>query len=266
MRGAGLRPEGEGVLKLRIGLVGACLALSACCLSLVDVTIQGSSYLPATVTIDPGETVRWTNKDFLQHTVTSTSGVFDSGFLSMNQQFSYTFNDPGTYDYICMVHPFMAGKVIVRGEALVADAARVIFGSIVSGTFADTHQSDDVHFVIQNGSTFLITQSPITVELDSVTTMPSPTVMRIELEGRVSLANLMLRMDMMDFDTNSFQQVFEGPAPIGSDQVRTGQSGGQQFVRDSDLLVRARVRVKDDSPAFLASWTLLMDRFRWIVY
>jgi len=246
--------------------LGASVALSACCLAIVDVNIQGSAYVPAAITIDPGETVRWTNKDFLQHTVTSTSGLFDSGFLGMNQQFSYTFDEPGIYDYICTVHPFMAGKVTVRGEVRFAGDARVIFGSIVSGTFADTHQSDDVHFVVQNGNTFLITQSPITVELDSQTTMDAPGVMRIEMEGRVSLANLMLRMDLFNFDSSSFQQVFEGPAPIGSDQVRTGQSGGGQFVNDSDKVIRARVRVKDDAPAFLASWTLLMDRFRWIVY
>ncbi|SNQ61792.1 Putative blue (Type 1) copper domain protein (fragment) [Candidatus Methanoperedens nitroreducens] len=52
--------------------------------------------------------------DSAPHTVTSTSGIFDSGSIGNGQTFSYTFNTAGTFEYSCIVHPSMQhGKVIV---------------------------------------------------------------------------------------------------------------------------------------------------------
>jgi plastocyanin len=87
-----------------------------------DVTIQNFIFAPATVTIVQGETVRWTNLDFFRHTATSQagagsgvpSGVFGSPQLLQNQNFSFTFNNAGTFDYFCVVHGIsMQGVVIV---------------------------------------------------------------------------------------------------------------------------------------------------------
>jgi plastocyanin len=61
-----------------------------------------------------GTTVTWTNKDQVEHTVTSDNGIFDSGFLSQNEPWSYTFNEPGTFTYHCEPHPFMTAQVIVE--------------------------------------------------------------------------------------------------------------------------------------------------------
>ena len=69
--------------------------------------------------INVGETVTWKNMDVREHTITSGTasdgpdGVFDSGILGVYFPFSYTFDEPGTYDYFCMVHPWMKGKIIV---------------------------------------------------------------------------------------------------------------------------------------------------------
>jgi plastocyanin len=66
-------------------------------------------------------TVTWTNEDESYHTVTSgkaltgPDGLFDSGILSPKVNWSYTFNDPGEYNYYCTVHPFMRGLVKVAG-------------------------------------------------------------------------------------------------------------------------------------------------------
>ncbi|MEZ6235696.1 MAG: hypothetical protein R3B68_16055 [Phycisphaerales bacterium] len=59
----------------------------------VEVTIENFDFTPATVTIQRGETVRWTNRDFIQHTATSQTGpgtltpsnVFGSPFLEFNE-------------------------------------------------------------------------------------------------------------------------------------------------------------------------------------
>jgi plastocyanin len=76
-------------------------------------------YLPYQVEISSGETVIWTNIDSAAHTVTSgvpatPDGNFDSGMLMVNQSWEFTFTDSGEYDYYCMLHPWMTGKVIVN--------------------------------------------------------------------------------------------------------------------------------------------------------
>ena len=88
-----------------------------------------SCFDPNPVTIAMGGTVTWENTDNAAHTVTSGSpdggpdGVFDSSLIMAGgASFSHTFDAAGTYDYFCMVHPWMAGSVIVEDEAA-ADAA-----------------------------------------------------------------------------------------------------------------------------------------------
>jgi plastocyanin len=78
------------------------------------VDIKNFAFSPVTLTISNGQTVTWTNMDSVSHTVTSTTGVFDSGPISPGQTFSYTFNNAGTFEYSCTIHPTMQhGKVIV---------------------------------------------------------------------------------------------------------------------------------------------------------
>lgn len=77
----------------------------------VEVRIANFSFQPAEVQIKPGQAVRWTNQDSVQHTVTGSG--FDSGLLSNGQQYQKVFNDVGSFDYHCSVHPQMLGKVIV---------------------------------------------------------------------------------------------------------------------------------------------------------
>ena len=83
-----------------------------------------SCFDPNPVTIAMGGTVTWENVDNAAHTVTSGSpadgpdGVFDSSLIMAGgATFSHTFDDVGTYDYFCMVHPWMQGSVIVEDEA-----------------------------------------------------------------------------------------------------------------------------------------------------
>lgn len=84
------------------------------------VSIYNMSFVPSTVTISAGTSVTWTNNDSMNHTVTSDTGVFNSGVISTagaygtGGSFTYTFNTPGTYPYHCTIHPTMTGSVIVN--------------------------------------------------------------------------------------------------------------------------------------------------------
>ena len=81
-----------------------------------NVAIQNFSFNPATITVDVGTTVSWTNRDSASHTVTSSDQVFDSPTLEQGKTFQFTFNTPGTYNYFCRIHPSMKAKIVVRGQ------------------------------------------------------------------------------------------------------------------------------------------------------
>jgi plastocyanin len=79
------------------------------------VTIKGFAFAPAALTVKVGTKVTWTNQDSDAHTVTSqdNSGPLSSAALSTGQTYSYTFTKPGTYSYLCTIHPFMTATVTV---------------------------------------------------------------------------------------------------------------------------------------------------------
>jgi plastocyanin len=65
------------------------------------------------VTLAVGSTVTWTNRDEEPHTVVANDRSFHSPGLGPQGTYSYTFHSAGTFDYICSVHPFMHGTVVV---------------------------------------------------------------------------------------------------------------------------------------------------------
>src|SRR3990167_1801104 len=81
---------------------------------------SNACFSPATLTINVGDTVEWTNIDTAAHTVTSgspadgPSGVFDSSLIMGGASFENTFDEAGSYDYFCMVHPWMVGNIQVN--------------------------------------------------------------------------------------------------------------------------------------------------------
>jgi plastocyanin len=78
------------------------------------VVIKNFDFSPMAVTIPVGGRVVWTNKDGEIHTVTSVDGAFRSGGLDQDDSFTFRFTKPGTYTYVCSVHPRMKGQIIVR--------------------------------------------------------------------------------------------------------------------------------------------------------
>ena len=79
-----------------------------------EVFIENFAFNPGTITVSVNTTITWTNKDRVNHTVTSTTGIFDSGSLNKNETFSYTFSTAGSYPYKCTIHPYMTGTVVVQ--------------------------------------------------------------------------------------------------------------------------------------------------------
>ena len=79
-----------------------------------EVTIDNFSFGPMELTIPAGTQVTWVNKDDVPHVVMSVDHKFKSKALDTDEKFSFTFQDAGTYEYFCSVHPKMTGKIIVK--------------------------------------------------------------------------------------------------------------------------------------------------------
>jgi plastocyanin len=79
-----------------------------------EVSIDNFSFTPMEMTIPAGTQVTWINKDDVPHTVISVDHKFKSKALDTDEKFSFTFSNPGTYEYFCSVHPKMTGKIFVK--------------------------------------------------------------------------------------------------------------------------------------------------------
>lgn len=78
-----------------------------------QIEISNFAFVPSTLTIPAGTTITWVNRDSSNHNIVSDTSLFNSGILSQNQTYSYTFNQTGTYNYHCGIHPNMTGTIIV---------------------------------------------------------------------------------------------------------------------------------------------------------
>lgn len=83
------------------------------------------AFTPSFIRVAPGSRVTWVNEGVAPHTVTSPDGAFDSGIISAGGSYARTFDTPGTFPYLCSLHPDMTGTLIVA----VADAGMPVLGA-----------------------------------------------------------------------------------------------------------------------------------------
>jgi len=80
------------------------------------VAIADFQFTPAQITINQGDTVTWINNGPTPHSATAPDGSFDTGIFPAGQSRSHTFNDAGTFSYICTPHPQMNGTIVVQAS------------------------------------------------------------------------------------------------------------------------------------------------------
>jgi plastocyanin len=105
---------------LRVALV------AICCIALFPATvahaagkthavrIEGMKFVPERVEVAAGDTVVWTNKDFLPHTVTASEAKVESGELAPNKRWRFVAKKKGEMPYICRLHSVMKGMLVVK--------------------------------------------------------------------------------------------------------------------------------------------------------
>jgi len=78
-----------------------------------QVVIRGMQFVPARVEVEAGDSVTWTNEDFMPHTA-SLPGIFDSMAIAPKQRWSYVVAQRGELAYVCAYHPTMHGTIVAR--------------------------------------------------------------------------------------------------------------------------------------------------------
>ena len=78
-----------------------------------EVRIADFDYEPSVLDVTPRTVVKWTNEDGAPHTATAQDDSFDTGRLDKGESGEIAFDTPGTYEYICVFHPYMEGRIVV---------------------------------------------------------------------------------------------------------------------------------------------------------
>lgn len=75
--------------------------------------MEDFSFQPASITVNVGDSVTWTNADEAPHSATADEGSFDTGTFGKGESRSHQFTEAGTFTYFCRPHPSMKGTVRV---------------------------------------------------------------------------------------------------------------------------------------------------------
>jgi len=78
------------------------------------VTIEGTRFDAADLTVNAGDSIVWENKDPYPHTATSKTGGFDSKDIASEKSWKYVAKKKGDFPYICTIHPSMKGTIHVK--------------------------------------------------------------------------------------------------------------------------------------------------------
>ncbi len=81
-----------------------------------EVSIENFAFGPADLTVSVGDTITWTNNENgIPHTTTADDGLWDSSTMRPDDTFAFTFTEPGTFTYLCTIHPSMRATITVTG-------------------------------------------------------------------------------------------------------------------------------------------------------
>ena len=80
-----------------------------------EIGIDNFKFAPTPLMVPKGATVTWVNRDDIPHSIVCQALSFRSHPMDTDASVSLTFEQPGRYEYICGLHPFMRGQVIVQG-------------------------------------------------------------------------------------------------------------------------------------------------------
>ena len=81
-----------------------------------EIDIKNFAFEPQTLTVAAGTAVTWVNQDEEPHNIVDLAKphVFRSPGIDGGEKYTFVFDKPGTYEYVCSVHPHMHGTIVVK--------------------------------------------------------------------------------------------------------------------------------------------------------
>ncbi len=188
---------------------------------------DNTCWIPNEVTVDVGGEVTWTVDDSAAHTVTSgtpsdadsVGAMFDSGLLMIDATFSYTFEEEGSVDYFCIVHPWMQGMVIVQ-EAMAAGADGIMVEITTGSAGAGETVTISVEFTDMDGNAVEHVNYDVMATQDGTTVLDEKGVH--DHDGVMDHTTMELAMAASDATPLDVQVTFNG---FGIDPPFTGPIG-----------------------------------------
>ena len=80
----------------------------------VTIDIRDFRFQPPNVSVPAGATVTWVNGDEAPHDTEARDGTWKTALLQKNEEVAFTFDEPGTFDYYCTIHPYMTATLTIR--------------------------------------------------------------------------------------------------------------------------------------------------------
>ncbi len=184
-------------------------------------------WMPAEVTVDVGGEVTWTVDDAAAHTVTSgtpsdadsVGAMFDSSLILQGTSFSWTFEEEGTVDYFCIVHPWMQGMVIVQ-EAMAEEDGGIMVSITTGDAGAGEMMTVNVEFTNMDGSAVEHVNYDVMATQDGTTILDDTGVH--DHDGVMEHTTMELAMAASDATPVDVQVTFNG---FGIDPPFTGPIG-----------------------------------------
>ena len=78
------------------------------------IVVENMRFNPEQITVARGDRIQWVNRDLFPHTATASGGAFDSHQIAVQGTWTYVAARSGEYDYTCVLHPTMKGRIHVR--------------------------------------------------------------------------------------------------------------------------------------------------------
>lgn len=75
------------------------------------VEMRGVRFVPETVVAQPGDTIRWVNRDVVPHTATASDSTWDSGRMEAGATWTLVVSSDSFGPYVCVYHPTMTGRI-----------------------------------------------------------------------------------------------------------------------------------------------------------
>lgn len=211
--------------------------------SVTGCEIANECFIPAITPATVGAKVTWSNNDSAAHTVTSgtpkngSDGIFDSGMFMAGANFSHTFEEEGTFDYYCVVHPWMVGVVVIQPISNTSSISQnTDTGETITGEMHEFQGDTVVYGTISDGS--------IKVEIATATPMSGET-MKINInfiDSIKSTPDEEVIVDHLNYDISVTQEGRE----ILSDKENYVPSGGGEHITqilNSDAPVDIKVTI-----------------------